>query len=134
MLYFSEYLFINKDDYFDTLTATQYSGYVRWIKYFIRIIIKLGLKMLRVEAPQTRSFWRIYAHLTAFPAASTLIAAKHLSFSYNCFYSVCSLHENKLIIQGSNATRNRIREYSNLDFIFVLPSIDETTCVYIWNN
>lgn len=32
MLYFSEYLFINKDDYFDTLTATQYSGYVRWIK------------------------------------------------------------------------------------------------------
>ena len=73
----SEHLFFNKNEYFDILSATQYSGgYVRWIKYFIRIInedaqtsvvllkkyeetIKLDKERLRAEVLQTRSFWSV---------------------------------------------------------------------------
>lgn len=82
----SEQLFFNKNEYFDLLNATQYSGgYVCWIKYFIRIIneaaqtsatlikkyeetIKLDEERLRAEVPQTRSFWSLYEYLKAFPA------------------------------------------------------------------
>ena len=146
-LCFSEYLFFNKNEYFDMLRTTQYSGgYVRWIKFFLRIIneaarnsvallkkyeekIKLDEERLRSGIPQTRSFWSVYENLKAFPVTSIPIAAKHLSLSYNSVSKAFStLHENKLIMQRSNTTRNRIWEYFNLDFIFTLPSINETTC------
>lgn len=97
----SEYLFFNKNEYFDMLRTTQYSGgYVRWIKFFIRIIneaarnsvtllkryeeiIRLDEERLRAAIPQTRSFWSVYEYLKAFPVTSIPIAAKHLRLSYN---------------------------------------------------
>ena len=97
----SEYLFFNKNEYFDILRSTQYSGgYIRWIKYFIRIIneaaqtsvalrkryeemIKLNEEKLRAKVPKTRSFWGVYEYLKVFPIASIPIAAKHLNLSYN---------------------------------------------------
>ncbi len=143
----SEHLFFNKNEYFDILSATQYSGgYVRWIKYFIRIIneaaqtsvallkkyeetIKLDEERLRAEVPQTRSFWSVYEYLKAFPVTSIPIAAKHLNLSYNSISKAfATLQKYNLIMQGSNATRNRVWKYACLDFIFTLPSINQTTC------
>ncbi|WP_418747113.1 Fic family protein [Frisingicoccus sp.] len=143
----SEHLFFNKNEYFDILSATQYSGgYVRWIKYFIRIInesaqtsaallkkyeetIKLNEERLRADVPQTRSFWSVYEYLKAFPVTSIPIAAKHLNLSYNSISKVFAiLQKYNLIMQGNNATRNRVWKYACLDFIFTLPSINQTTC------
>lgn len=143
----SEHLFFNKNEYFDILSATQYSGgYVRCIKYFIRIIneaaqtsvallkkyeetIKLDEERLRAEVPQTRSFWNVYEYLKAFPVTSIPIAAKHLNLSYNSISKAfATLQKYNLIMQGSNATRNRVWKYACLDFIFTLPSINQTTC------
>ena len=143
----SEHLFFNKNEYFDLLSATQYSGgYVRWIKYFIRIIneaaqtsaallkkyeetIKLDEERLRDKAPQTRSFWSVYEYLKTFPITSIPIATKHLGLSYNSISKAfATLQTHNLIMQGSNATRNRVWKYACLNFIFTLPSINQTTC------
>lgn len=140
----SEYLFFNKNEYFDILRSTQYSGgYIRWIKYFIRIIneaaqtsvaqlkryeemIKLNEEKLRAKIPKTRSFWGVYEYLKVFPIASIPIAAKHLNLSYNSVSKAFALLQKyNIIIQESNATRNRIWKYNYLDFMFTLPSINQ---------
>lgn len=140
----SEYLFFNKNEYFDILRSTQYSGgYIRWIKYFIRIIneaaqtsvaqlkryeemIKLNEEKLRAKIPKTRSFWGVYEYLKVFPIASIPIAAKHLNLSYNSVSKAFALLQKyNIIMQESNATRNRIWKYNYLDFMFTLPSINQ---------
>lgn len=142
----SEHLFFNKNEYFDILSTTQYSGgYVRCIKYFVRIIneaaqtsvallnkyeetIKLDEERLRAKVPQTRSFWTVYEYLKAFSVTSIPIAAKHLNLSYNSISKAfATLQKYNLIMQGSNTTRNRVWKYACLDFIFTLPSINQTT-------
>lgn len=140
----SEYLFFNKNEYFDILRSTQYSGgYIRLIKYFIRIIneaaqtsvallkryeemIKLNEEKLRAKVPKTRSFWGVYEYLKVFPIASIPIAAKHLNLSYNSVSKAFALLQKyNIIMQESNATRNRIWKYNYLDFMFTLPSINQ---------
>lgn len=140
----SERLFFNKNEYFDILRSTQYSGgYIRWIKYFIRIIneaaqtsvtllkryeeiIKLNEEKLRAKVPKTRSFWDVYEYLKVFPVASIPIVAKHLNLSYNSVSKAFALLQKyNIIMQESNATRNRIWKYTYLDFIFTLPSINQ---------
>lgn len=140
----SEHLFFNKNEYFDILRSTQYSGgYIRWIKYFIRIIneaaqtsvsllkryeeiIKLNEEKLRDKAPKTRSFWGVYEYLKVFPIASIPIVAKHLNLSYNSVSKTFALLQKyNIIVQESNATRNRIWKCNYLDFIFTLPSINQ---------
>lgn len=129
----SEYLYLNKNEYFDMLRTTQYSGgYVRWIKFFIRIIneavqnsvvllqkyesiIELDEKRLKTAIPQTRSSGNVYEYLKAFPISSISIAAAYLNVSYNSVSKVfVALQENNLIVQEANAIRNRIWEYSDL--------------------
>ena len=140
----SEYLFFNKNEYFDILRSTQHSGgYIRWIKYFMRIIneaaqtsvallkryeemIKLNEEKLRAKVPKTRSFWGVYEYLKVFPIASIPIAAKHLNLSYNSVSKAFALLQKyNIIMQESNATRNRIWKYNYLDFMFTLPSINQ---------
>lgn len=140
----SEHLFFNKNEYFDILRSTQYSGgYIRWIKYFIRIIneaaqtsvtllkryeeiIKLNEEKLRAKIPKTRSFWDVYEYLKVFPVASIPIVAKHLNLSYNSVSKAFALLQKyNIIMQESNATRNRLWKYTYLDFIFTLPSINQ---------
>lgn len=92
----SEHLFFNKNEYFDILSSTQYSGgYVRWIKYFIRIIneaaqtsvdllkkyeetIKLDEEKLRAKVPKIKSFWSVYEYLKVSPVTSIPITAEYL--------------------------------------------------------
>lgn len=149
VLCLSEDLLLNKNEYFDMLRTTQYSGgYVRWIKFFIQIIneaarnsaellkkyeetIKLDEERLRNAMPQTSTFWNVYEYIKAFPVTSIPIVAQNLSLSYNSVSKAFSaLQENNLIMQGSSAKRNRVWEYSNLDFIFSLPCINETTSIF----
>ena len=74
----SECLYFNKNEYFDMLRTTQYSGgYIRWIKFFIRIlneaarnsvlllqkyesIIETDEKTVRMAMPQTKSVGNVY--------------------------------------------------------------------------
>ena len=149
VLCLSEHLLLNKNEYFDMLRTTQYSGgYVRWIKFFIQIIneaarnsaellkkyeeaIKLDEERLGNAMPQTSTFWNVYEYIKAFPVINIPIVAQNLSLSYNPVSKVFStLQENNLIMQGSSAKRNRVWEYSNLDFIFSLPYINETTSIF----
>lgn len=44
------------------------------------------------------------------------------------FKAFATLQKYNLIMQGSNTTRNRVWKYSYLDFIFTLPSINQTIC------
>ena len=90
--------------------------------------IKLDEERLRAKVPQTRSFWTVYEYLKAFPVTSIPIAAKHLNLSYNSISKAfATLQKYNLIMQGSNTTRNRVWKYACLDFIFTLPSINQTT-------
>lgn len=149
VLCLSEHLLLNKNEYFDMLRTTQYSGgYVRWIKFFMQIIneaarnsaellkkyeeaIKLDEERLRNAMPQTSTFWNVYEYIKAFPVTNIPIVAQNLSLSYNSVSKAFStLQENNLIMQGSSAKRNRVWEYSNLDFIFSLPYINETTSIF----
>lgn len=143
----SEHLFFNKNEYFDILSSTQYSGgYVRWIKYFIRIIneatqtsvdllkkyeetIKLDEEKLRAKVPKTKSVWSVYEYLKVSPVTSIPITAEHLKLSYNSVSKAfATLKKYNIIMQRNNSTRNRIWEYTCLDFIFTLPSINQVTC------
>lgn len=81
--------------------------------------------------PQTSTFWNVYEYIKAFPVTNIPIVAQNLSLSYNSVSKAFStLQENNLIMQGSSAKRNRVWEYSNLDFIFSLPYINETTSIF----
>lgn len=129
----SESLYYNKNEYFDTLRATQYSGgYIRWIKFFVRIIneaarksimalqkyeaaIKLDGERIKTEILQTRSIDSVYEFLKLFPISGIPFAAAYLKMSYNSVAKVFAiLQENKFIVQESNGVRNRIWEYSAL--------------------
>lgn len=129
----SECLYFNKNEYFDMLRTTQYSGgYVRWIKFFIRIlneaaqnsvlllqkyesIIEIGEKRVRMEIPQTKSVGNVYEFLKAFPVSSISIAATHINLSYNsASKAFAALQKIGLIVQETNSIRNRIWEYSDL--------------------
>lgn len=139
------YLYLNKNEYFDMLSTTQYSGgYVSWIKFFIRVInkatqnsvsllqkyeeiIKLDEKMIKAAIPQTRSSWSVYEYLKAFPVTSIHIAVAHLDLTYNSISkTVTVLQENKLIALESNSARNRIWKYSNLDLCIDYPIAMDT--------
>lgn len=129
----SECLYFNKNEYFDMLRTTQYSGgYIRWIKFFIRIlneaarnsvlllqnyesIIETDEKTVRMAMPQTKSVGNVYEFLKAFPFSSISIAATHINLSYNSVSKAfASLQKSSIIVQETNSIRNRIWEYSDL--------------------
>ena len=129
----SEYLYHNKNEYFDLLRSTQFSGgYIRWIKFFIRIlneaarnsvlllqkyesIIETDEKTVRMAMPQTKSVGNVYEFLKAFPFSSISIAATHINLSYNSVSKAfASLQKSSIIVQETNSIRNRIWEYSDL--------------------
>ena len=119
---------------------------MRWIKYFLRIIseaaqtsvdllkkyeetIKLDEEKLRTKVSKIKSFWSVYEYLKVSPVTSIPITAEHLNLSYNSVSKAfATLQKYNIIMQRNNSTRNRIWEYTCLDFIFTLPSINQVTC------
>ena len=101
MLSLSEYLYKNKNEYFDLLTTTQYSGgYIRWIKFFVNAIGETANQSARLltqyenviaedeellgnAKSQARSIWIVYNNLKKYPLLSTFYAKAQTGLSFN---------------------------------------------------
>ncbi|MEA4947160.1 MAG: Fic family protein [Oscillospiraceae bacterium] len=136
----SEYLYSNKNEYFDILRTTQYSGgYVRWIKFFLRAIdeaakssvsqlqqfeesIKSDEEMLSIAITPGKSLRTVYNYLKEFPITGIPAAERLTNLSYNSVLkALLFLQEAGIITQKNNVVRNRIWQYSALDFIYGEP-------------
>lgn len=138
MLSLSEYLYKNKNEYFDLLTTTQYSGgYIRWIKFWVNAVgesAKRSAKLLiRYEDIMVKdkkqlkdiqllpkSVWLVYDYLKRFPVTSISHAAKQLDSSFNSISNALSLlRENGIVTQQNHNVRNRVWEYAELVYLLV---------------
>jgi len=127
VLCLSECLYFNKNEYFDVLRTTQFSGgYVRWIKFFIRLIkeasqnsvellqkyesiIELDENRLKAALLRTRSSRCVYEYLKSFPVSSISTAAADLNLSYNSVSKTfAALQASNLVAHEKNVVRNRI--------------------------
>ena len=96
----SKYLYCNKNEYFDLLRTTQYSGgYIRWIKFFVNAISETAkwsaqlliqyedivvkdIKQLEDIQLLPKSVWLVYDYLKRFPVTSISHAAKPVSYTH----------------------------------------------------
>ncbi|WP_301589235.1 Fic family protein [Anaerostipes faecis] len=123
----SEYLYHNKNEYFDLLRTTQYSGgYIRLIKFFVNAIgetakrsarlfmryenaIAEDEKMLDNIKSQAKSVRRVYNNFKRFPLSSTVYAKEQTGLSFNTVSKAFGILKSMDIIeQQENNTRNRI--------------------------
>lgn len=134
LLCLSEFWYYNKNEYFDLLGSTQYSGgYERWIKHFVRaigevadrsaklfeqyeIIIARDEERLRSAMCSGKSVWLVYNYLKRFPVVNIASTGKELNLSFNTIARALHILQETQIIQqeGSNG-RNRIWKYSELE-------------------
>lgn len=136
----SECLYFNKNEYFDMLRTTQYSGgYVRWIKFFLRIIdeaarnsvsklqqyeqsIKSEEEKLKFTKTTTQSIWMVYNYLKECPIACIPVIREQSKLSYNSVSKAIDILEKQsIILQEKNVTRNRVWKYSKISFIYEIP-------------
>ena len=129
----SEYLYHNKNEYFDLLQTTQYSGgYIRWIKFCVNAInetakrsaqlliqyediVAKDIKQLEDIQLLPKSVWRVYDYLKLFPVTSISHAATQLGSSFNSISNALHLlRENGIVTQENNNMRNRIWKYTAL--------------------
>ena len=127
----SEYLYHNKNEYFDLLRSTQYSGgYNRWIKFFINIVrqtvkqsaeilmryeqtIKQDEYCLRNIGPLSKSVWTVYNHLKTNPITNILSIKNNTNLSYNSISkAILKLQKERIVTQKNESARNRIWAYS----------------------
>jgi len=125
----SEYLYHNKNEYFDLLRTTQYSGgYIRWIKFFVNAVGQAAKQSAEqliqyeqaiAEAEDRlihignlpKSVYSVLEHLKRFPIPITTVssAAKHTGLSFNSVSKAMSMMlEHDIVIQSGNDIRNRI--------------------------
>lgn len=129
----SEYLYHNKNEYFDLLQTTQYSGgYIRWIKFCVNAInettkrsaqlliqyediVAKDIKQLEDIQLLPKSVWRVYDYLKLFPVTSISHAATQLGSSFNSISNALHLlRENGIVTQENDNMRNRIWKYTAL--------------------
>ena len=132
----SKYLYCNKNEYFDLLRTTQYSGgYIRWIKFFVNAISETAkwsaqlliqyedivvkdIKQLEDIQLLPKSVWLVYDYLKRFPVTSISHAAKQLGSSFNSISNaLCLLRENSIVTQENGNARNRVWEYASLVYL-----------------
>ena len=135
LLCLSEYLYFNKNEYFDLLSTTQYSGgYIRWIKFCVRIIneaakngaiqlreyeevIKSDEKLLNFTISPTKSIWAVYNYLKDYPITSISTAQKQTNLSYNSILkALTQLQKSSIVTKESDVARNRVWTYVNIGF------------------
>ena len=140
----SEYLYKNKNEYFDLLKSTQYSGgYIRWIKFFVcaigetakqtaKLLAQYEKDILRVEqwikenTPSAKSIWSVYNYLKRYPISSISRAAEQTRLSFNSISKAMKILKNAGIVQESAESRNRIWEYSEIVRLLInQPSSEE---------
>lgn len=129
----SEYLYHNKNEYFDLLRTTQYSGgYIRWIKFFVNAVGEIAKwsaellmqyennilrdgKQIKESNSFSKSIWCIYSYLKRFPITSIFCAVEQTGFSYNSISKAFrNLIQNDTIVQDSDVGRNRTFKYARL--------------------
>lgn len=128
----SEYLYHNKNSYFDLLRTTQYSGgYIRWIKFFVnaldeiarrsaKLLVQYKNAILEAEqrikdsTPSSKSIWSVYNYLKRFPISSISCAIEQTSFSFNSVSKAMQIMKETGIVQESDGVRNRIWEYTEV--------------------
>ena len=141
----SEYFYHNKNEYFDLLQTTQYSGgYIRWIKFFVDAVGKAAKRsvqlLIQYEAIVVKdkkhlkdirllpkSVWIVYDYLKLFPVTSISHAAKQLGSSFNSIQfnininiNGCARIEREWYRHSKNDNvRNRIWEYASLTSLFI---------------
>ena len=130
----SEYLYHNKNEYFDLLRSTQYSGgYIRWIKFFVNAvgevakksaklmtqyerIIALGEHRLTEIGKSTKSILEIYNYLKDTPITTITVAERNLGFSFNTVSKLFhSLQGYGIVECHLPSYRNRVFRYSELE-------------------
>lgn len=105
----SEYLYLNKDDYFDILSTTQYSGgYVRQFKFSLRAIdeavknsicylqqyeeaIKPDEEKLKFTKATTKSLLMVYNYLKEYPIACITVIEEQSKMSYNSVHNAIDM-------------------------------------------
>lgn len=127
----SEYLYHNKNEYFDLLRTTQYSGgYIRWIKFFVNAIGQAAKQsaeqLIQYEQAiteaedrlmhiggQPKSVYSVFKYLRRFPITTVSSAAKHTGLSFNSVSKAMHfLQEHKFVTQIGDGERNRMWEYA----------------------
>lgn len=127
----SEYLYHNKNEYFDLLRTTQYSGgYVRWIKFFVNAIGEVAKKsavlMTQYERIVTldehrlmeiskspKSILEIYNYLKRVPVTTITVTERKLGFSFNTVSKLFhSLQGYGIVECHQPSYRNRVFRYS----------------------
>lgn len=123
----SECLYHNKNEYFDLLRSTQYSGgYIRWIKFFVNAVGQAAKRSAEqliqyeqaiAEAEDRlihignlpKSVYSVLEHLKRVPITTVSSAAKHTGLSFNSVSKAMSMMlEHDIVIQSGNDIRNRI--------------------------
>lgn len=123
----SECLYHNKNEYFDLLRSTQYSGgYIRWIKFFVNAVGQAAKRSAEqliqyeqaiAEAEDRlihignlpKSVYSVLEHLKRFPITTVSSVAKHTGLSFNSVSKAMSMMlEHDIVIQSGNDIRNRI--------------------------
>ena len=135
----SEYLYQNKNEYFDLLRTTQYSGgYIRWIKFLVKAIgetAKQSAKSLIQYEHTTakdeellinrgkisRSTSIVYEYFKRFPITNIPYVSKETGLSFNSTAKAIDLLQEKgILVQMNSKERNRIWEYMSLKNCIVL--------------
>ena len=127
----SEYLYYNKNEYFDLLRTTQYSGgYIRWIKFFVNAVghaakqiseilmqyektVAKGWNRLTQISSTPQSVLIVFEYLKRFPVTTVSSAAKYTGLSFNSISkAMYFLQEHEFVTQIGNSERNRLWEYA----------------------
>ena len=135
----SEYLYHNKNEYFDLLRTTQYSGgYIRWIKFLVKAIGETAkqsaesliqyehttakdAELLINRGKISRSTSIVYEYFKRFPITNIPYASKGTGLSFNSTAKAIDLlQEQGILIQMTSKERNRIWEYMSLKNCIVL--------------
>lgn len=135
----SEYLYQNKNEYFDLLRTTQYSGgYIRWIKFLVKAIGETAKQsaesliqyehttakdeeLLINRGKISRSTSIVYEYFKRFPITNIPYASKGTGLSFNSTAKAIDLlQEQGILVQMNSKERNRIWEYMSLKNCIVL--------------
>ena len=128
----SEYLYHNKNEYFDLLRTTQYSGgYIRWIKFLVCAVgeaAKQSAKLLaqyendilwaeqqiKENTLSSKSIWGVYNYLKRYPVSSISRATEQTRFSFNSISKAMQSLKKTGIVQETAEVRNRIWVHKKL--------------------
>ena len=139
----SECLYHNKNEYFDLLRSTQYSGgYIRWIKFFVNAVGQAAKRSAEqliqyeqaiAEAEDRlihignlpKSVYSVLEHLKRFPITTVSSAAKNTGLSFNSVSKAMSMMlEHDIVIQSGNDIRNRIWIHKSIGQTYSMFSHD----------